>query len=240
MKNLKDLNLSSYFITESGELFSKKTNVFLKGAVAHHGYRFYTLIDDHGTVVRRYAHRIVAELFLEKPCGNDYVNHIDGVKLNNSKNNLEWVTASENNNHAYSLGLSKGKSSGNGIYLKGDYNESSETEIWSEDSVRITCEMIKDGYRDVDISRITDLPRRIINKIRHREFSQYAEIIDLYEFKFTKEERMSPDKVIEICKLLERKTKIVDICDILGVNRKHVGNIKNRRTFVNISKSFRW
>lgn len=63
-------------------------------------------------------HRLVAEIFvknsdLEK---NIAVNHIDGDKTNNNASNLEWVTYSENQKHAYRNGLnswnpSKGKPS---------------------------------------------------------------------------------------------------------------------------------
>lgn len=53
------------------------------------------------------VHRLVAEHFLDKPDGKDYVNHIDGDKDNNVAGNLEWVTQSENQIHAYETNLQK-------------------------------------------------------------------------------------------------------------------------------------
>jgi len=57
---------------------------------------------------RRFIHRLLALTFLPKP---EYpvedldVNHIDGIKCNNSLDNLEWATRSWNNTHAYMTGL---------------------------------------------------------------------------------------------------------------------------------------
>ena len=42
------------------------------------------------------VHRLVADAFCEKRVGTNYVDHIDGDKLNNKAENLRWVTASEN------------------------------------------------------------------------------------------------------------------------------------------------
>ena len=52
-------------------------------------------------------HVAVAKTFIENPDNKDLVNHIDGNKSNHSINNLEWVTASENVNHAIRSGLFK-------------------------------------------------------------------------------------------------------------------------------------
>lgn len=53
------------------------------------------------------THRIVAQAFCENPQNKLEVNHIDGNKQNNRADNLEWVTSSENQKHAYKLGLQR-------------------------------------------------------------------------------------------------------------------------------------
>lgn len=70
-------------------------------------YLAVTLCAD-GQQERKTIHRLVAEHFIPNPSGLPWVNHKDGNKLNNKVTNLEWVTPSENNNHAYEIGLKKG------------------------------------------------------------------------------------------------------------------------------------
>lgn len=51
-------------------------------------------------------HRVIAELFLPKVEGKDYVNHKNGIKDDNRIENLEWCTQQENCIHAFETGLS--------------------------------------------------------------------------------------------------------------------------------------
>lgn len=54
------------------------------------------------------VHRLVAEKYVPNPDGLPQVNHIDGNKLNNHADNLEWVSAKGNMKHAASKGLCGG------------------------------------------------------------------------------------------------------------------------------------
>jgi len=52
-----------------------------------------------------HIHRLVALCFVSNPQDKPEVNHIDGNKLNNFVENLEWVTREQNINHAFDIGI---------------------------------------------------------------------------------------------------------------------------------------
>lgn len=79
-------------------------SVVLKLGRGTHGYLSCVICKDCKPKTKT-VHRLVAIHFLDKVDGKEFVNHIDGNKLNNHASNLEWVTSSENTIHGLSLGI---------------------------------------------------------------------------------------------------------------------------------------
>ncbi|MGL4755925.1 MAG: HNH endonuclease [Aeromonadaceae bacterium] len=97
---------TNYACDASGEILNIKTGRAIKQSVTSGGYAK-VCIYHLGKRSFHYAHRVVAECMVENPSGKPEVNHIDGNKLNNNPKNLEWVTSSENQHHAFRCGLQK-------------------------------------------------------------------------------------------------------------------------------------
>lgn len=89
-----------------------------------------------------YIHKLVAKAFIPNPRNLPCVNHIDGNKLNNNVNNLEWCSYSDNNKHSYTyLKHKKPKSEGLPFRIQAINIFSNEVLIFS--SIRKTSKFLK-------------------------------------------------------------------------------------------------
>lgn len=76
----------------------------LKTHITKFGYERVEL-NKNGVGKKFVVHRLVALVFVDNPENKPEVNHIDGNKLNNFVENLEWNTSKENIRHAVEKGL---------------------------------------------------------------------------------------------------------------------------------------
>lgn len=110
--NLIHLGYPNYKINSSGVVTSfnyRASGIVMKDR-NRNGYRAITLCNKKGKQTLS-IHRLVAMSFL--PLSGRYkdfkVNHKDGIKTNNSVDNLEWCTQYQNIRHSIETGLKKKK-----------------------------------------------------------------------------------------------------------------------------------
>lgn len=92
-----------YEISDSGIVFSYKNKKYMKTIrlnLQKNGY-FTVCLWKNGAFSRKLVHRLVAEAFIKNTENKDFVNHKNGIKIDNRVENLEWVTKSENELHRH-------------------------------------------------------------------------------------------------------------------------------------------
>lgn len=103
-------NFKKHGVTKSGKVFSYPNQMhdgkWLKPS-EHAGYLNLNLTNDNGKQQRIGVHRVVGLAFIPNPENKKQINHKNGNKLDNRIENLEWMTASENQYHAIKTGLWK-------------------------------------------------------------------------------------------------------------------------------------
>lgn len=102
-----------YQISNLGRVKSLKDNIgnhrilIKKLSLNKNGY-FFVRLWKNGIAKNCYIHRLTMVGFNSNVENKRTINHKDGNKQNNNIDNLEWNTYSENENHAYKLGLKSG------------------------------------------------------------------------------------------------------------------------------------
>ena len=138
-----------YDVNEYGDVKNIETGHILTPRMKG-GYLATTISNKKGKRRMIRTHRLVCEAF--KPLrkkGQEFVNHIDGDRLNNHISNLEWATPKENLNHAIQSGLIKlGEDRGNSKY--------------SNEMIRNICQDLEDDNLSfTEIGKKYGIPRSI-------------------------------------------------------------------------------
>jgi len=152
----KDIkNIQGYQISNHGRIKNKNTSRILKPWL--HDGRYYRI------KLRKKAyriHRLVAETFIDNPSDKSEVNHINGDKLDNRADNLEWVTPEENAAHAIENKLIKNS------YSKEKVNGLAKACFETEKTP-------KQIAREFNVS--LNVVYRIMNKQSYKFFINYSE-----------------------------------------------------------------
>jgi hypothetical protein len=156
-----------YIVSNNGDIYSLLKSKLLSPTLK--GYKncyYYGFNGSNNNVIK--VHRVICSAFHPNPENKPQVNHIDGNKLNNNSENLEWVTNSENQIHALKLKLrtpAKGSQLNHGNIL----NETQVLEI---------MELFKTNMTNAEIGKLYNKTRGNIWGLRTgKQWSHLTKII---------------------------------------------------------------
>lgn len=143
----------AYEINRDGAVRRIDTGRIKKAVVARNGYPVFNLWQNNKGAVL-YQHRLLAEAFIG-PCQPGWtVNHIDGNKLNNALENLEYLTAVDNIQDMWTKGRGcSGERNGHSKLTKSQAQE--------------ICARANAGERTCDLAKEFGVGSPIVSQIKH-------------------------------------------------------------------------
>jgi len=146
----KEINLKSifgedfkinkkYYVSTLGRFKNSSGKIMLNYKINYNGYiRVYIYKKTF------LLHRLIALTFIENPENKEQVNHIDGNKLNNCVNNLEWCTNKENQIHKFKNGLGNNYTRKIGQYdLNGNFIKKFNSIVLASKEVNVSPSSIR-------------------------------------------------------------------------------------------------
>ena len=152
MENFKLIpGYQPYEVSDLGRL--RRNGKILSTPIAKCGYKRKYLKDIRKNL---WIHRAIAICFVPNPHLHPVVNHLDGNKLNNAINNLEWCTYSRNMQHAVDSHLKS-------IVQGSQCGRSKLTET----DVSIVLDSLKAGYTQSSIASYFGVNQSTISLIKN-------------------------------------------------------------------------
>ena len=101
--------------------------------------------------------------------------------------------------------------------------------------------MYKDGYRIVDIHRVTGFRLSVIGHLVKGNYHKWKSVVDSYDLDSVERvSRLKEDKISEICELLAQGKGVMEVSRLTNMCRTAVGSIKNRRSYTKVSSKYEW
>lgn len=232
---------TNYSVSNVGNI----RNEITKRNLIPHMHKGYTRISItvNGKQYSILVHILVARAFIDNPDNKPYVNHIDGIKTNNSVINLEWCTPSENSIHAHKIGLIP--------------NKNKSCKKTDKETVHKICKILETNPDKslVQIAKDLNVSRHVVMGIFHKEsFTDISKKYNIDNYTPTSVhpnygdangKTIIPDSDIhEICKMIDSgKYSLRDISDITDIDYQTIRNVyygtcrKNISSLYNFSKS---
>lgn len=218
--NLKKIEDFNYFVSDTGRVYNSKGKE-IKRQKNHDGYYTVNLWDGSKYHHKR-VNRLVAIAFIDNPNNLPVVNHIDHNRGNDNLSNLEWVSYSENKEKSIEHDPTMGKT-------KSHINEGMAHEI---------CRLIQEGFRNKEIEEILEIPRTSILDIRRGK--SWVEVSKQYRM-VGSTRGISEETVRWVCQKLVKGLTVSEIVSMgtsKYITKSVVSKIKNKKTFINISKEY--
>lgn len=230
-----------YMISNYGRVYHRYLNKIMNPGTGSSGYKFIVVATKYGPKILQ-IHRLVMIYFgpiIYFP-END-VNHLDGVKDNNLRSNLEWCTRSDNIKHAYL----------NNLHPKGENSILSKV---NNNMVIKICELLElNKFTEKEIANIIGYPvsESIVAGIKQRK--AWTDISCNYSFYHRKRFLVDNDYIEKLCFAFQNNPinnlSINDYCKfclkLIGLpdsyqyvemarkiySKKHYTNISNKYNF---------
>lgn len=155
-------NFPYYKVSSLGRIKSCKFKIekLLVGGIDKYGYKYNVLCHD-GRRKTYKLHVIIMKTFVnnDDPKNKTQINHIDGNKLNNRLDNLEYSTPGDNVRHARRLGLINSP--------KGEDHSNSKL---TDDNVKEILKLLKSKkYTQKEIANEFNVSRRTVGFIKNNQ-----------------------------------------------------------------------
>lgn len=184
-----------YEVSNFGKVRNQVTGELVK-TYNSHGYEVFYYIEETKAKQTRSkcVHDLVAQAFLPNPNHYEFINHIDGNKLNNIVSNLEWVDRSMNVEHAYLQNLNR-------------------RQKYSSDQIHAVCDFLAHRkISHVQISYMTGVDRKTISDIYIGR--RWKDISSQYVFQ---PKKWTPEIKSKMKELILQRFVVNEICKIMNL-----------------------